>query len=74
MTQTLKNSMDYKTVDKNDIADKWTIDIDTKQEQRLLLNHVFEKLFTEQRYLFPRAKPALGAAHTIGLRRTKCVS
>lgn len=45
--------MDYKTVDKNDIAEKWTADIDTKQEQRPLLNHVFGKLSTRQHYLFP---------------------
>lgn len=66
--------MDYKTVDKNDIAEKWTIDIDTKQEQRPLLNQMFEKLSTRQYYLFPRAKPALDGAPTIGLCRTKCVS
>lgn len=62
--QTLKNRPDYKAVDKNDVAEKWSISIDTQQEQTLLLNCVFDKLSAGQRYLFSRAKPALDSVRT----------
>lgn len=62
--QTLKSGLDYKAVDKNYVAEIWSINIDTQQEQMPLLNCMFDKLSTGQRYLFSRAKPALDSVCT----------
>lgn len=64
MMQTLKSRLDYKAVDKNYVAEKWSINIDTQQEQMLLLNCVFDKLSTGQHYLFSRDKLALDSMRT----------
>ena len=58
MMQTLKRRLDYKAVDKNYVAEIWSISIDTQQEQMLLLNRMFDKLSTGQHYLFSRPKLA----------------
>lgn len=69
--QALSSSLDYKTVDKNYVAEKWTTGIDTEQEQMLPGNRGVDKLPTRRRYLFSWAKLALDSVHTIGLCRTK---
>lgn len=64
MMQTLKSRLDNKAVDKNYVAEKWSISIDAQQEQMLLLNCMFDRLSTGQHYLFSRAKLALDSVCT----------
>lgn len=64
MMQTLKSRLDYKTVDKNYVAEIWSINIDTQQEQMPLLNWMFHKLSTGQPYLFSEPnQPWVVCAH-----------
>lgn len=64
MMQTLKTRLDYTALDKNYVAEIWSINIDTQQEQMPLLNYVFDKLSTGQPCLFSKAKSALDSVCT----------
>lgn len=64
MMQNLKSRLDYKAVDKNYVAEKWSVSTDTQLKQMLVLNCMFAKLSTGQRYLFSRGKPALDSVYT----------
>lgn len=64
MMQTLKSRLDYKAVDKNYVAEIWSINIDTQQEQMPLLNCMFDKLSTGQPYSFSEPnQPGTVCAH-----------
>lgn len=72
MMQALSSSLDYKTVDKNYVAEKWTTGIDTEQEQMLPGNRGVDKLPTRRRYLFSWAKLALDSAHNRSVQNQIC--